>query len=207
MHPNPAFRYVPQDRNLRFAASRGFGMLAISGEGGMPLLSHIPFILEGDQALFHLVRSNPIVRQLRSAVPAKLAISGPDSYISPDWYQVDHQVPTWNYVAVHLSGTAELLPQERLREVLDKLSDKFEEQLAPKPIWKTDKMPDDLLDRMMRQIVPCVLTISDVQGTWKLAQNKPEAARLVAAEAVAMQGIGAELAALADLMRDPPAQD
>ena len=207
MHPNPAFRYVPEDQNLRFAASRGFGVLAIAGEDGMPLISHVPFVLEGDKALFHLVRSNPIARRLRVAAPVKLAVSGPDSYISPDWYQAEDQVPTWNYVAVHLSGMAELLPQDRMREVLDKLSDRFEEQLAPKPIWKMGKMPDDLLERMMRQIVPCVLTISDVQGTWKLAQNKPEAARLAAADAVAQHGIGMELAMLADLMRVPPVSE
>jgi len=207
MHPNPAFRYVAQDQNLKFAAERGFGMLAIAGTDGMPLLAHIPFVLDQGRVLFHLVRSNPIARCLKEPVSAKLAVQGPHSYISPDWYGVEDQVPTWNYVSVHLAGQAQLLPQDQLRDILDRLSDRFEQALSPKPVWKTDKMPSDLLDRMMRQIVPCALSIEDVQGTWKLAQNKPEAARLGAAEGVAAQGIGSGLAELAALMVDPPVQD
>lgn len=207
MHPNAAYRYVSDDQNLRFAADSGFGMLAVAGEDGMPLLSHIPFVIEGDRVLFHLVRSNPIARSLSAPRPAKLAIQGAHSYVSPDWYGIEDQVPTWNYVAVHLSGRVEVLPQDDLLPILDRLSDRFEEELAPKPVWKSDKMPLDAMDRLMRQIVPCVLHIADVQGTWKLAQNKPDAARLAAAEGVASHGIGTGLADLAALMRQPPLRD
>jgi len=55
----------------------------------------------------HLVRSNPIAQCLRAGErKAVLAVSGPDAYVSPDWYaRMPDQVPTWNYVAVHLRGT------------------------------------------------------------------------------------------------------
>ncbi|WP_319824884.1 FMN-binding negative transcriptional regulator [Thalassovita sp.] len=207
MHPNPAYRYVQPDRNLQFAADTGFGVLAVAGEDGMPLLSHIPFVIEEGRVLFHLVRSNPIARVLKSPTPAKLAVQGPHSYISPDWYGIDDQVPTWNYVAVHLSGPAELLPQDDLLAVLEKLSDRFESKLAPKPIWKTAKMPAEPLDRLMRQIVPCAMDLADVQGTWKLTQNKVDSARLGAAEGVAVHGLGTGLPELAALMRNPPVQE
>ncbi|SEQ70093.1 FMN-binding negative transcriptional regulator [Thalassovita taeanensis] len=204
MHPNPAFRKTPRDRNLNFAAQVGFGVLAVADESGLPLLSHIPFVIEDDAALFHLVRSNPIVARLAAPHPARLAVSGPHSYVSPDWYGTADQVPTWNYVAVHLTGMAEALPQTELRPMLDSLSHKFEAQLAPKPEWTSEKMTDGVMDRMMRQIVPFRLHITDVQGTWKLAQNKPEAARLAASDGVAQFGMGSEVQALADLMRTPP---
>ena len=50
---------------------------------------------------------------------------------------------------------------------------------------------------------PAVLAVSgpDVQGTWKLNQNKPGAARLAAADALAASPVGQEQAALARLMR------
>jgi transcriptional regulator len=200
MHPNPAFRGELAERNLAFARTRGFGTLAVTANPA-PLLSHIPFLLsdDGTSADLHLVRSNPIARL--GATPAVLAVTGPDGYISPDWYETPDQVPTWNYVAVHLRGRLEPLPHEALRTLLDRLSAHFEAELAPKLPWTAAKMTPDALDRMMRQILPFRLHVETVDGTWKLGQNKPETARLGAAGHVA-GGVGAELTTLSALMRD-----
>lgn len=208
MHPNRAFRGRPEPANLDFARERGFGQLSVNGDNG-PLVAHVPFLIEpdGSAVLLHLVRSNPIVAALEKPFPALLAVSGPDGYISPDWYGVAEQVPTWNYVAVHLRGALERLPDARLEAVLDGLSDRFERRLAPKAPWRMAKMDAGVRARMMRAIVPVRLVIEAVDGTWKLGQNKPEAARLGAADAVA-GGVGHELEALSALMRqlpeDPP---
>lgn len=203
MHPNPAYRQSPAARNLAFARSRGFGLLTLNGPDG-PLAAHVPFLLseDGATAELHLVRSNPIARALGEPLPALLAVSGPDGYISPDWYGLGHdQVPTWNYVAVHLRGRIEALPAEALRPHLDRLSADFEARLLPKPPWRTEKMPDEALERMMRQIVPCKIAVAGIDGTWKFSQNKPTEARLRAAEAVAGSVTGMETAALARLMQ------
>lgn len=201
MHPNPVFRQSPQSKNLGFARERAFGCLSINGDNG-PLAAHVPFILSecGTFAELHLVRSNPISRALTSPSPALLSVTGGDSYVSPDWYGVEHQVPTWNYVAVHLRGWLELLPDDALRDILDRQSAFFENRLLPKAPWLTTKMPPDAMERMMRQIVPARFKIETVDGTWKLGQNKPEHARLGAAEGVRDHGIGSEIAQLAETM-------
>lgn len=210
MHPNPIFRGTPRERNLGFARERGFGTLAVTASGA-PLLSHVPFLLSDDGAFaeLHLVRSNPIARACKTGLAARIAVQGPDSYISPDWYGIDDQVPTWNYVAVHLTGRLEPLPQAALRDVIDRQTALFEERLAPKPQWTSAKMPADLLERMMRTISPFILWIDDVDGTWKLNQNKVATARQSAAENVAAYGQGQEIAMLAALMRgvDSDAED
>ena len=205
MHPNPAFRRTHRARNIAFARDRGFGMIAINADGG-PLLSHIPFVLNeaGTEVELHLVRSNPILQSLAEPRPAVIAIQGPDSYISPDWYGVYDQVPTWNYVAVHLRGTLERLQQDALHPMLDRLSAHFEQRLAPKPAWLTSKMTPGVLQRMMRMIVPCRMLMSQIDGTWKLNQNKDDDARMSAAKYVAADGIGSELDTLATLMQSPP---
>ena len=199
MHPNPAFRGEPRERHLAFARSRAFGILAVNGEQGS-LLSHVPFLLNGDgtEAHLHLVRSNPIARL--DPGPAVIAVSGPDGYVSPDWYGVADQVPTWNYVAVHLRGRLEPLPPETLHDLLDRQSAHFEAMLAPKRPWTTDKMSEGVMERMMRAILPFRLLIDSVDGTWKLGQNKDAAVRRAAAERIG-DGTGHELAALSDLMR------
>lgn len=203
MHPNPAYRGATAQFNLDFAREQGFGMLAVAKTDGAPLVSHIPFILNdaGDVGEFHLVRSNPILRVLKSPVAARLAVQGPHSYISPDWYGVADQVPTWNYIAVHLVGEITLRPQKELRALLDRQSAVFESRLAPKTPWTTAKMTPEVLERMMRQIVPCRMRIDDVQGTWKLNQTKPEAVRQRAGDQVEAYGMGQEVRLLAALMR------
>ncbi|WP_204112376.1 FMN-binding negative transcriptional regulator [Shimia biformata] len=205
MHPNPIFRQTGADENLAFASERGFGMLVIDG----PHLAHVPFVISdtGDFAELHLVRSNPIARLVKGATPAKIAVSGPDSYVSPDWYGLEDQVPTWNYVAVHLTGTLSPMPDDALRGVLDRLSATFEERLLPKTPWMAEKMPEEVLARMMRMIQPFRFDITSVDGTWKLGQNKPDAAREGAAAAMDGFGIGQETRVLAALMRGVAGKD
>ncbi|WP_109313716.1 FMN-binding negative transcriptional regulator [Ruegeria sp. AU67] len=202
MHPNPAFRAEETERHVTFARDRAFGVLAVSTDEA-PLISHVPFLLSEDGALaeLHLVRSNPIVRMLKEPKPARIAVTGPDGYVSPDWYGIADQVPTWNYVAVHLIGQLEQRPHAELLDLLDRQSAFYEARLLPKPPWTTGKMSQDALDKMMRMIVPFRFRIDDIQGTWKLNQNKPDAARLSASEHIANDGIGSELDALQKLMR------
>ena len=90
-----------------------------------------------------------------------------------------------------------------MHDMLDRQSAHFEDQL-PKTPWTTAKMTPDVLEKMMRQIVPCRMTITDVQSTFKLNQNKPDDVRLRAADAMESSGIGMEIATLAALMRNPP---
>jgi transcriptional regulator len=69
------------------------------------------------------------------------------------------------------------LPPETLVPMVNALSDVFEERLLPKPVWKSAKMGEGVMDRMVRMILPFRLTIHSVEGTWKLNQNKPASAR------------------------------
>lgn len=203
MHPNPNFRQKSQSRNIEFVRERAFGTLAVNASEG-PLLSHVPFLLMEDNKTIelHLVRSNPIVQLLKQGVQkAAISVLGGDSYISPDWYEVDDQVPTWNYIAVHLRGTIELLPQDEIHHVLDRLSASMETRLLPKKPWASSKMKQDVYQKMLRQIVPVRMEVSEINGTWKLSQNKPDEVRLRASQGVLENGMGSELALLSELMK------
>ncbi|WP_306114830.1 MULTISPECIES: FMN-binding negative transcriptional regulator [unclassified Roseovarius] len=203
MHPNTMFRKETEAQNIDFAREQGFGILAVTTPDA-PLISHIPFLLSPDGTVteFHLVRSNPIARALKTApLKARLAVQGAHSYVSPDWYDVDDQVPTWNYVAVHLTGEITLRPVDEMRDLLDRQSELFEKRLLPKTPWTTGKMTPEVLDRMMRQIVPCRMQVDKIEGTWKLGQNKPDKVRQNAADHMEGFGIGNEVRILSALMR------
>ena len=117
-----------------------------------------------------MLNVNPSEMIPATPAPGVLAVIGPDGYISPDWYGAPDQVPTWNYIAVHLRG--QVVPGPDLQQHLNDLSDAFEARLAPKPIWRSSKMAAGVMDRMMRMIQPFRLIIDQVDGTWKLGQNK-----------------------------------
>jgi len=200
MYPNPIFRSDDHDKSLSFAAERGFGTLSVNGDNG-PLAAHLPFVFNEDRSklAFHMLRSNPVAR---AAGPALLAVSGPDGYISADWYGAPELVPTWNYVAVHIRGVLRILEPEALEPHLRALSGEFERRLLPKPIWDLDKVSREAREKMMRMLVPAELEITSVDSTWKLGQNKPQTAITGAASALKSSDIGAETAALAALMED-----
>lgn len=201
VHPNPSFRSTPDPRSLAFARDRMFGTLAVNADPA-PLLSHVPFLLAegGGAADLHLVRSNPIAR--RPDGPAVLSVSGPDGYVSPDWYRVPDQVPTWNYVAVHLRGRLERLPDAEMRDLLDRQAEEAERRLLPKPPWRADKMTPDILERMIRQIVPFRLHVEGLEATWKLSQNKTRAVRMAAADGLTRAGLRDDADRLAGMMRE-----
>ena len=212
MHPSPAFRRASREANLTFAGERSFGVLVVDGDAvDGPLLSHIPFLLAEDGSVVHahLMGSNPIARRLAQGERrAILAVSGPDGYVSPDWYDAGNDlVPTWNYVAVHLRGRLRLRPGETLRSHLDSLATHFEHRLLPKPPWQTSKVPDRHLQAMMRAILPVELVVESVDGTWKLNQNRTDEARLNAARHLENGGYGMETARLARLMRSLPERE
>jgi len=203
MHSNPSFRNETIDRNIAFAKERAFGTLAVNAPDG-PLVSHIPYLLSdgAEKVELHLVRSNPILRLMDEPVDAVIAVTGGDAYISPDWYEVADQVPTWNYVAVHIRGKLSRLPPEDLHGVLDRLSASMEKRLLPKLPWTSEKMSPAVYEKMQRQIVPVMLDVTSIDGTWKLSQNKPDEVRLRAANGVSKNGIGTETELLAGLMQN-----
>lgn len=204
MHPNPTFHSQDHAKDIAFVRNRAFGTLVMNDDP-VPIVAHVPVLMseDGREVLIHLVRSNPIARALTTPRPARIAVTGPDGYISPDWYGIADQVPTWNYVAVQITGALERLPQDEMRTVLDRQSAFYEARLLPKTPWTTAKMTPQVLDRMMRMILPCRMHVDDIAATWKLGQNKEDAVRKRAA-ALVPGGIGTELAALAALMGDPP---
>lgn len=190
MHVPDAFQ-IDRAASLQFAAARGFGMICAVASG-KPVASHVPFHLAYAQdgtprAMFHLARHNPLVSLSGSGQHWLLAVQGNDAYVSSDWHASPHQVPTWLYQAVHLTGPVEVMPCEALVEHLNTLSERFERDLAPKPPWTMAKMPVARREGMMRAIVGLVMSVENVEGSFKLNQHKSDADHVAVAAALGLQ--------------------
>ena len=195
MYVPPAYE-IDRARCLAFASAHGFG-LTCAFDGSKPLASHLPFHLEyasdgTPRLLFHVARGNPLVGCADGRRSWLVAIQGHHSYVSPHWYVSPDQVPTWLYQAVHLTGTARLMPADELRDSLGALSAQFESSLAPKPAWSMAEMSAARREAMLRAIVGIAMTVESVQSSFKLNQSKSEAdCRSVAAALAAQENDGA----------------
>ncbi len=156
--------------------------LVCQGAGGL-VASHLPLLLEPGEGEYgtlysHLARANPHWRALADGAEALAVFNGPDAYVTPSWYaaKAEHGkvVPTWNYIAVHAHGQAEVFDDaERLLHLVGRLSDRHEAG-RPQP-WALGDAPREYIDAMLRAIVGFALPIRRIEGKWKLGQNRSQA--------------------------------
>ncbi|PIB58363.1 FMN-binding negative transcriptional regulator [Pseudomonas sp. 2822-17] len=152
------------------------------GEQGLQA-SHLPLLLNPDEGpngtLYgHLAKANPQWRDLQNGSDALVIFAGADAYISPAFYpaKAEHGkvVPTWNYIAVHAYGKAEVFTDaERLLALVSALTERHETGRAQP--WAVSDAPADYIDGMLKAIVGFALPIKRVIGKRKLGQNRSAA--------------------------------
>lgn len=178
MHPAPLFRESDPETLIARIRAYPLGLVCANGEI-TPLAAHTPVLaaLDGGavRLRFHLSAHNPLTRRLEAGATALIVFTGPDAYISPDWYgPAPNQVPTWNYLSVEAEGTP--VPTDAAT-FLDDVSAHFEAALLPKPPWTRAKMDPGAFEMMVRGIRAFELTPVRFEGINKLSQNKTSEAR------------------------------
>lgn len=153
-----------------FIRKNGFGIL-ISSVAGKPWASHIPLLLsaDGKKLSGHLARGNKQWKEWNDESEILAIFSGPHAYISSSWY--DHEnVPTWNYIAVHVYGKLKILSDQELLQSLKELTDTYEKQ-SVQPV-SVEKMNPDYLKKEMLGIVGFEIEITKMEAAYKLSQNR-----------------------------------
>lgn len=145
--------------------------------------THLPLLLRPDESsngtLYgHLAKANPQWRALENGAQALVIFPGADAYISPSFYpaKAEHGkvVPTWNYVAIHAYGVAQVFHDpQRLLEIVSGLTDKHESGRVSS--WAVSDAPADYIDKMLSAIVGFALPIERLEGKRKLGQNRSAA--------------------------------
>lgn len=186
MHPNRAFHWDDRAAMAALIRDIGFGMVFAAPPDG-PRVAHVPLFLTDDGALqWHLARTDALI-----------VVNGPDAYVSPDDYALPDQVPTWNYLSVELEGPVRRMDDDGLSALLTDLSAAGEASIAGKTPWTMEGTDPAHIAALQRGIVGFEMEIRGWRGTAKLGQNKPDAARHAAADALEARG----RRAVAHLMR------
>ena len=149
-----------------------FAILISTTDSG-PFATHLPLFVrtEGEKIVLrgHVAKANPHWRYLEQQPQCLTIFHGAHSYISPSNYSARESVPTWNYGAVHLYGSARVLSSpEELQGILHDLMGIFEPTYASQ--WAT--LDEAYRERMLRQIVGFEIEVMKIEGKFKLSQNR-----------------------------------
>ncbi len=160
----------PEDLR-EFIKQNGFGILVSQVEGKL-WATHLPLLLTQDNKLLgHVSRGNKQWRELPNGEEVMAIFQGPHAYISSSWY--DHEnVPTWNYIAVHVYGKARMVGEEELIESLRQLTNKYEKG-SVHPV-SVDTMSKKYLHSQLHGTVGFEMAIDRMEASYKLSQNRDE---------------------------------
>lgn len=167
-------RFQPTDPGAvrSFLSAHAFGILVNSVDGRL-WATHIPLELDldpaGREVLYgHVARANPAWRSFTADGEVLAIFTGPDAYISSSVYR-EADTPTWNYTAVHVYGTVEVLEGEEVQTHLRRLLAKYEAG-SPRPVT-LEGLPGRVR-ALANGIVAFKVVIRDIQAAFKLSQNR-----------------------------------
>lgn len=155
-----------------FLRQNSFGILVNLLDGHL-WATHIPLELEQNESgkkllCGHISKDNPQWKGFQSNANILAIFSGSHSYISSSWYEKEN-VPTWNYIAVHIYGKIKIIEGDDVIASLKKLTDKYE-QNSKNPVRL-----EDLSKKTMRQVAGIVafeIEIDRIEAVKKMSQNR-----------------------------------
>lgn len=177
----PSSFRLTTDQALTVASSIGFGALIANAEGTY-FATHLPFLIQhnddGTMIFGHCARANPHAGQLAGQASV-LVVQGPHAYIPAGLYAATERarqsgtpskdVPTWNYVAVHLHGITQIIDDaEGVVAILDQTIKHFEPDFLPD--WHT--LDTTVRTGLLKGIVGFSMRVTDVHGVAKWSQNR-----------------------------------
>jgi transcriptional regulator len=175
--------YVPKHFEITDTAwchalmrAQSFAVMITADDAGVPFATHLPFLVDDTRGPLgtlrgHVARANPHWRYVAAGRPTLVVFAGAHAYVSPSWYASHPSVPTWNYVAVHATGTGTLVEDPARVKVL--LADLVRVYEAARPAaWSVESLPADYVDGMQRGIVAFEIPIERLEGKAKLSQNR-----------------------------------
>lgn len=175
MRANPYYALDDLNEVRRLIDENPWATLVSNTPEGL-VASHYPILVDRDREelsiVTHLGRPDDLVHDLPNH-ELLMIVQGPHGYISSSWYGEHVEVPTWNFLAAHLSGTPKILTDEENAAVLHRLVEHFEGR-ADKPRLLDGTQEDaENAERDMRGTVGLRLTPNRIVAKRKMSQNHP----------------------------------
>ena len=164
-----AYNTKDKDKIIQFIEENSFADLVTFHDGFLSS-NKVPFFYDKDKNILfgHFGRSNPQLVDLEKTDEVLVIFSGAHAYISPQWYESENGVPTWNFQTIQVRGTASIVDEKELIEILAKLT-KFHESQLPKQ-WTMSKLNPEKRNQMLQMITGFKIEITDIKFKEKMSQ-------------------------------------
>ncbi|MBX3094026.1 MAG: FMN-binding negative transcriptional regulator [Cryobacterium sp.] len=159
-----------------------FGLF-VTRDHAAPVATHAPMLvhpedreratsgLTGIRILGHLARENSQWESVADGDQVLLIFQGPQGYVSPTVYADEPAAPTWNYVAVHLTGPIRLIHEHpRMLDVIDHTIDATERYHVPH--WNAAPSRG-YHERIVGGVVAFEVEVTHAISSHKLSQDQP----------------------------------
>lgn len=142
--------------------------MLVSVKDNTPLISHLPLIYSDGKLIGHLDKYNPQAELLKDNNEVTIIFSGPQCYISPSIYSTT-QLPTWNYVKVHLKGKVKEITDEKVIKESMVAMTTFLEAPEHKYALESD---NPRMAQFINYVRGFEIEITHWEGKFKLSQDK-----------------------------------
>ncbi|NMP24723.1 FMN-binding negative transcriptional regulator [Sulfobacillus harzensis] len=168
------YRLDDRERIGQYLSVHPFGTL-VADDGARPIAAHMPFEWRAEKERLvleaHVARGNPIARVASQGRSVLVIFQGPHSYVSSSWYR-DPNVPTWNYVAIHLYGICRELTGEEFEAAMARLLNRYETGRPQGRTW--ERLDPTFRAQQMRAIVGLSIVVEEIQAAQKMSQNRTD---------------------------------
>lgn len=170
--------YLNTDKEeiINFIKTYSFATI-ITVKDNFQTATHLPFVVtEKNNELVltsHFAKANEQWKEITNN-QVLVIFTEPHAYISPKHYESKMNVPTWNYVAIHLYGKGKIISEQKESfEVLEIMINHFEKDYLKQ--WESLSL--EYKNKMLKGIVTFEIAITEIQAKKKLSQNKTELER------------------------------
>lgn len=157
-----------------FMQANDFAIL-VSNHEQRPVATHLPLTISRQEDEIklqgHFAKANPQWQSLADQ-EALVIFSGPHAYISPTHYDKYESVPTWNYVAVHVYGTVELIRADEQSARLEAMLTTMINTYEPSYLAQWQNLSTRYRDGMKQGMIGFEILATRIEGKAKLSQNK-----------------------------------
>lgn len=164
------YREEDREKIIEFLKQNNFPAL-VSRDGEKLVATHLPVeVIEGKEGtltiLGHMSCANPQWKSFGEQ-EVLLVFQGAHTYISPRWY--NHiNVPTWNYMMVHVYGKVCAVEGEKLYSLLSSLVGHHEAGSS----YSLEGLPEDFVKKEMKGVFGFMLDVTRIDASYKLSQNR-----------------------------------
>jgi transcriptional regulator len=182
MYSPPYNQIEKRTELLEFLRGNSFALL-VTGTGGALHGSHLPVMVhEKEVGLvldMHMAKNNPQWKEFFDD-EVMVVFFGPHAYVSPLWYEDKERVPTWNYAAVHVYGTPQVVEDPKAKHASQR---RLVAAMDPQWLPKFDALREEYVKHMLDGIVNFEIAVTRIETRWKLSQNRGRREQeLIAAE-------------------------